>query len=81
MEPGIHETLLNVEVAISLYLTSLFSNCSGERSFSTLKRIKNEIRTTMTDERLNQLSLKCIESAIIPLRDIDFNDEILSLPK
>ena len=65
MEPGIREAFPNVEVALRLYLTILVSNCSGERSFSTLKRVKNEIRTSMTDERLNQLALMCIESAIL----------------
>ena len=63
-EPGIREIFPNVEVALRLYLT-LVSNCSGERSFSTLKRVKNEIHTTMTDERLSQLSLMCIESDIL----------------
>ena len=68
MEPGIRETFPNVEVALRLYLTLLVSNCTGERSFSTLKRVKNEIRTTMKDERLNHLSLMCIESAIPMIR-------------
>ena len=79
MEPGIRETFPNVEVALRLYLTLLVSNCSGERSFSTLKRVKNEIRTSMTDERLNQLALMFIESAI--LREIVFNIVISKLAK
>ena len=62
MKPGIRETFSNVEVALRLYFTLLVPNCSGERSFSTLKRVKNEIRTTMTNERLNQLSLMFIET-------------------
>ena len=39
-EPGIRETFPNVEVALRFYLTLLVSNCSRERSFSTLKRVK-----------------------------------------
>jgi len=41
----------NVNVALGSYLC----NCSGERSFSVLSRLKNEIRTTMSDGRLNAL--------------------------
>jgi len=47
----------------------LVTNCSGERSFSVLSRVKNEIRTTMSNERLNALSLMAIESNLV--RSID----------
>ena len=32
-------------------------NCTAERSFSTLKRIKSDIRSTMTQSRLNHLMI------------------------
>ena len=60
--PGNCETFPNVSVALHIYLCMLVTNCSGERSFSVLSRVKNEIRTTMSDERLNALSLMAIES-------------------
>ena len=41
----------NVEIALGTdvgYLILMVTNCSGERSFSKLKYIKNRLRTTMT---------------------------------
>lgn len=52
----------------------MVTNCSGERSFSQLKRIKNELRTTMLQERLSNLSIMCIEKDV--LQKIDFRDII-----
>ncbi|KAJ8875731.1 hypothetical protein PR048_023630 [Dryococelus australis] len=37
----------NVETALRMYLSLMVTNCTGERSFSKLKRIKNELKTTM----------------------------------
>ena len=52
-------------------------NVSAERSFSQLKRIKNPHRTTMGQERLDSLSLLCIEADV--LRSVDFDDVIKDL--
>lgn len=71
---GIRETFPNVNVAFRIYLSLMVTNCSGERSFSALGRVKNELRTTMSDERLNFLSLMTIESDL--LREIDFRSVI-----
>jgi hypothetical protein len=49
----------------------MVTNVSGERSFSKLKFIKNELRNCMTQPRLNNLSLMCIGNDI--LENIDFN--------
>ena len=64
----------NVEAILRLFLTLMVTNCSGERSFSSLKRIKNELRSSMSQERLSALSILCIESD--KLRQIDI-DELL----
>ena len=71
---NIREVFPNVEIALRIYLTLMVSNCSGERSFSALKRIKNVLRSTTTDQKLNNLSLMCIEAEV--LRKIDFQDII-----
>lgn len=55
--PGGREAFPNVNIVLRIYLSLLVTNCSGERSFSVLARVKNELRTTMTDERLSYLSL------------------------
>lgn len=45
---GLKTTFPNVFVALRLFLTLPITNCEGERYFSTLKRVKTELRTTMT---------------------------------
>ena len=70
------ETFANVEIALRLYLCIYVTNCSGERSFSKLKLIKNYLRNTMGQERLSSLSLLSIEHE--QLKDIEFNDVITS---
>ena len=52
----------------------MVTNCSGERSFSKLKRIKNEQRTSIGQDRLNNLTLLSIEHEL--LRKIDVDDII-----
>ncbi|CAM1321690.1 Uncharacterised protein r2_g3015 [Pycnogonum litorale] len=52
-----------------MYLSLMATNCSGERSFSQLKRIKDVKRSTMCQQRLGTLALLCIESDL--LRKID----------
>ena len=50
------------------------TNCTGERSFSHLKRIKSALRSTQAQERLNNLSLLNIESDL--LQKLDFSTVI-----
>ena len=64
----------NVCIALRIYLTLPVSNCSGERSFSHLKRIKSSLRSTMGQDRLANLTLLNIEPEI--LTDLDFQDII-----
>jgi len=41
----------NIEVGLRIYLCLMVKNCTGERSFSKLKRIKNELCSTMHQQR------------------------------
>ena len=61
----------NVYVALRLFLTLPVSNCEGERSFSLLSRIKNELRTKMSQKRLKALSLMAIESDLTNALEFD----------
>ena len=64
----------NVDIVYRIFGTMAVTNCSAERSFSCLKRIKNYLRSTITEDRLNNLALLCIESDI--LLSLDFEDII-----
>ena len=61
----------NIFIALQLYLTLPVSNCTGERSFSLLKRINNALRSTMGQECLSSLAILSIESELV--RQIDFS--------
>lgn len=67
-------TFPNIEITLRMYLVLMVSNCTGERSFSKMKIIKNRLRTTMKQDRLSQLSLLSIENEL--LRELDFNEII-----
>ncbi len=74
LDCGLQSTFPNVYIAVRLYLTLPVTNCEGERSFSQMARIKNELRTKMTQRRLNSLSLMAIEAELV--RELDFDDII-----
>lgn len=74
IEKNLKDCFPNIEVALRMYLSLMVTNSSGERSFSKLKLIKNRLRTSMTEERLNTLALLSIESDI--LRQINYEDII-----
>ena len=71
---NLKSTFPNICIMLRIYLSMMVSNCSGERSFSKLKIIKNRLRTTLSQDKLNWLSLMSIESDV--LRSIDFHDII-----
>ncbi len=64
----------NVDIALRIFLTLPVTNASGERSFSKLSLVKNCLRSSMLQERLNHLTLMSLESDI--LRSLDFSDII-----
>ena len=71
---NLRQAFPNVECILRIFLCLMLTNCSGERSFSQLKRIKNELRTNMSQKRLEALSLLCIEKE--KLRTVSFDDII-----
>jgi hypothetical protein len=64
----------NLWIALRILLTLPVSVASGERSFSRLKLIKNYLRSTMGQSRLNDMALLSIENDVV--RQIDFTDVI-----
>jgi len=69
-EDNLKVTFPNVEIALRMYLVLMVANSSGERSFSKMKLIKNRLRTTMTQDRLSNLTILSIKSD--KLRSLDF---------
>jgi hypothetical protein len=55
----------NVSVAYRILLTVPVTVASAERSFSKLKLLKNYLRSTMSQERLNGLAMCTIEKDIL----------------
>ena len=55
----------NTSIAYRILLTIPITVASAERSFSKLKLLKNYLRSTMTQKRLNGLALMSIESNIL----------------
>lgn len=49
--------LSNVHQLLRIYLTVPMTSATAERTFSTLRRVKNYLRTTMTQDRLNNVML------------------------
>ena len=57
-----------------IFLSIPATNCSGEISFSTLERVKNYLRASMGQDRLNALALLSIETKLV--QEIDYGDII-----
>ena len=53
----------------------MVTNSSGERSFSCLKRIKSDLRTSMGEHRLSSMALMSME--VDKLREIDSKDTLI----
>lgn len=64
----------NISIILRIFLSLPVSVASAERSFSTLKRIKNFNRSTMSQERLNGLSILNINCDYA--RGVDFSEII-----
>ena len=59
----------NIQMALKILATMPVTSCSRERSFSAMSQLKNYTRSTMTNDRLNGLTLMHILSDIIPSID------------
>ena len=75
-ENHLESTFPNMEICLRIYCSMMASNASAERTFSKMKLIKNELRSTMSETRLNSLSIMSIESDI--LQGLDFSDIVSS---
>ena len=69
-----HDCFPNASIAYRVLLTIPVTVASAERSFSKLKLLKSYMRTTMTQQRLNDLATIALESEV--LEKIDYEDII-----
>lgn len=67
-------TFPNVEVALKIFLTLPISNCTSERSFSLLKRLKSPLRSTLGQEKLSALAVLSFENDLTS--KLDYSDVI-----
>ncbi|XP_050066902.1 zinc finger MYM-type protein 1-like [Aphis gossypii] len=61
---NIRHTFPNIETVLQIYLTIPCTNCSSERSFSALKRVKTRLRSCLSQDRLDNLTLLTVEHEI-----------------
>ncbi|KAI5016838.1 hypothetical protein ZWY2020_037216 [Hordeum vulgare] len=61
----------NISIAYQILFTMPVTVASAERSFSKLKLLKNYLRSTMSQERLNGLATLCVEKKMLDEIDID----------
>jgi len=54
-------TFPNLDTTLRMFLCMSIANCSGERFFSAFKRVKNYLRSTIGQQRMDSLSLLTIE--------------------
>ena len=60
-----HDCFPNASIAYRIMLTIPVTVASAERSFSKLKLLKSYLRSTMTQERLNDLAMIALESDML----------------
>lgn len=69
----------NFEVIMRMYLVAgavSNSNCTGERVYFVLKRVKSYLRSIMETKRPSSSTLFTIEAELIKGKQLDFNDTI-----
>ena len=65
----VHEAYPEIYQLACILLTVPVSTAGCERAFSKLRLVKDELRSTMGDERLNGLMLMAVEKNIV--KDLD----------
>jgi len=64
MVPEVCSLFVDVEQLIRLMLLWPVSSCAAERSFSALRRLKNWLQSTMTQQRLNAVVAMLIRTLL-----------------
>jgi hypothetical protein len=76
---AIANTLPELTKLVRVALTIPVTSCTAERSFSSLRRLKTYLRSTMSQERLNHVAILNYHKDIIANVNInEFADEFIS---
>ena len=76
IENELHSTFSETIKLIKILITTPMTTCEAERCFSTLKRVKTFIRSTMEQERLTALAMMSIEKKLVN-EITDFNEHVI----
>lgn len=76
---NIKHTFPNIETLLQIYLTIPCNNCSSEQSFSALKRVKTRLRSCLSQDRLDNLTLLTVEHEIT--KQLSYDDIIEEFSK
>ncbi|KAL4152988.1 hypothetical protein QTP88_000821 [Uroleucon formosanum] len=76
LENGFIDIYPNIGISLRMLLSTPVSNCSAERSFSALKRIKNYLRSNTEEKRLTSLAVLYIGSEV--MQGVDYSEVIRS---
>ena len=66
----------NLFKLLAIFFTLPVTTCTAERSFSTMRRLKTYLRSTMTSDRMSGLALMTIHREINPR---NYLDEVLKI--
>jgi len=77
IENNLQSTFSEVVKLLKILITTPMSTAEAERCFSTLKRIKTVLRSTMTNDRLSALGMITIENKMTT-DTIDFNEQVIN---
>ena len=58
-------------IGLRIFLTIPATVASAERSFSTLKRVKSVLQSTMCQDRLSSLGVLAVEQDLVRKCDVD----------
>jgi hypothetical protein len=72
----VKEIFCEVTKLLEIIITTPLTTSESERCFSTLKRVKTYLRNTISEERLNALSMLSIENELVKSIQ-DFNTKVI----
>ncbi|CAG9571675.1 unnamed protein product [Danaus chrysippus] len=67
-----------VKIALEILLAMPYSTATIQRSFSTLRRVKTWLRSTMTEDRLNGLCMLSVHREFVKSMSDSFTEGILN---